>query len=78
MGVIPLSNVRLLAVFLALTCLVAVISVGWWAERHGYISIFGEACTDQGFDEPPSFDELVNDMGFSPYCARRIRDETWF
>jgi hypothetical protein len=32
----------------------------------------------EGFDPVPPYEELVTDYGKSPYCARLVRDETWF
>lgn len=57
---------------------VVLITAGWWASQQGYVSWFGAACTDEGYDPVPSYDELVTKYKKSPYCARRIRDETWF
>ncbi len=59
--------------------LVVLLLGGFWASRQGYVAWFGAACTDEGYgDPPPSFDELVNEHGLSPYCARYVRDETWW
>jgi hypothetical protein len=68
---------RLGAALLATTILALVVG-GSWASQQGYVSWFGTACTDEGYDPVPSYDELVTKYGKSPYCARLVRDETWF
>lgn len=54
----------------------------WWAGSRGYVPPVWEGgwgCSDVGYPSPPpSFEELVDDYGESPYCARRVRDEAWF
>jgi len=57
---------------------VVLVAGGWWASQQGYVSWFGTACTDEGYDPVPSYDELVTKYKKSPYCARHVRDETWF
>lgn len=53
----------------------------WWAGSRGYIPPVWEGgwgCSDVGYPSPPpSFDELVDAYGESPYCARRARGEEW-
>ena len=52
---------------------------GAWANQQGYIVITSVACTDQGNRGPvPSFEHLVTKEHLSPYCARRVRGETWW
>lgn len=63
---------------MATVLLMLLVLFGWWAGREGYISWFGTACTDQGFEPVPSYDDLVSKYGYSPYCARSLRGETWF
>ena len=63
--------------------LLIVLAIGvWWAGSRGYIPPMWEGgwgCSDVGYPSPPpSFDELVNEYGESPYCARRVRGEEWF
>jgi hypothetical protein len=60
------------------TAIVVLVLGGWWASQQGYVSWSGTACTDEGYDPVPSYAELVTKYKQSPYCARRIRDETWF
>lgn len=51
----------------------------WWADSQGFIAFGGVGCSDEGYPDPmPSYDELVDDYGKSPYCARHARGETWF
>lgn len=57
---------------------VLLIAGGWWASQQGYVAWFVTACTDEGYDPIPSYEELVTEYKKSPYCARRVRDETWF
>lgn len=53
--------------------------VGWWASHQGYIALETVTCTMENFQDPvPSFERLVTKYGKSPYCARLVRDETWF
>ena len=52
--------------------LVVLVVGGWWVSHQGYVSWFGTACTDEGYDPVPSYDELVTKYRKSPYCARRI------
>lgn len=65
---------------LALALLLA--TGAWWAGSRGYIPPFwqgGWGCSDVGYPSPPpSFDDLVNEYGESPYCARLVRGEAWF
>jgi hypothetical protein len=68
---------RVVAAVVSMT-FVVLVAGGWWASQQGYVSWFGTACTDEGYDPVPSYDELVTEYKKSPYCARRIRDETWF
>jgi len=59
--------------------LAVLVVFGWWASQQGYVSWFGTACTSEGFDDPPpSYEDLVSKYGKGPYCARRVRGETWF
>jgi hypothetical protein len=63
--------------------LAIVLALGvWWAGSRGYVPPMWEGswgCSDVGYpNPPPSFDELVNKHGESPYCARRVRGEEWF
>lgn len=51
---------------------------GWWASQQGYVAWFGTACTAEGYEPVPSYDELVTEYNKAPYCARLIRGETWF
>lgn len=69
---------RRVAVALVALAVIAVVVGGWWASRQGYVSWFATACTAEGYDPVPSYAELVNEYNKSPYCARLIRDETWF
>jgi len=78
MGPRELTSLRRSILGIALFVGAVVLVSGFWADRRGYISIFGGACTDQGFDPVPSYDELVEQYGLSPYCARQQRGETWF
>ncbi len=52
----------------------------WWATSQGFLRpLTGIGCTDEGYPDPmPSYDELVEDYGKHPYCARHARGETWF
>lgn len=51
----------------------------WWASSQGFIALGGTGCSDEGYPDPmPSYAELVEDHGKSPYCARHARGETWF
>ncbi len=68
---------RVGASLLATTIVVLTVG-GWWASQQGYVSWSGTACTDEGYDPVPSYAELLTKYNKSPYCARRIRDETWF
>ena len=54
------------------------IAGGWWASQQGYVAWFGTACTAEGYEPAPSYDELVTKYNKAPYCARLIRGETWF
>ena len=76
-----MGGVRRVA-FGALVLLFVVGVAAWWAGSRGYIPPVwngGWGCTDVGYPSPvPSFDELVNDYGESPYCARRVLGEEWF
>jgi hypothetical protein len=47
-------------------------------SQQGHVSWFGTACTHEGYDPVPSYDELVTKHEKSPYWARLVRDETWF
>lgn len=59
--------------------LLLVAAVGAWASHQGYIVITSVACTDQGYGGPiPSYQHLVTKEHLSPYCARRVRRETWW
>jgi hypothetical protein len=69
---------RLVVAVVSMTTFVVLVAGGWWASQQGYVSWFGAACTDEGYDPVPSYDELVTKYKKSPYCARRVRDETWF
>jgi hypothetical protein len=62
----------------AAAALVLLVCVGWWAGLKGYVSWGGTACTDEGYEPVPSYQELVTEHRKSPYCARLARDETWF
>jgi hypothetical protein len=62
---------------LVITIIAAPIAGGWWASQQGYVSWLGTACTAEGYDPVPSYDELVTKYKKSPYCARLIRGETW-
>lgn len=64
------------AVFVA--TLVVLATFVWWADEQGYLSLTGEACTDEGYSPEPTYDELRNKYGKSPYCARVYLDEAWF
>jgi hypothetical protein len=69
---------RRIAIILG-SLLLVVAAVGAWASHQGYIVITSVACTDQGYRGPiPSFEHLVNEEHLSPYCARRVRGETWW
>ena len=70
-------GLRVAAALLAAT-IIAVLAGGWWVSQQGYVSWFRTACTDEGYDPVPSYEELVTEYRKSPYCARLIRDETWF
>jgi hypothetical protein len=67
---------RTFAVLAAVT-LIAVAAFGWWASHQGYISLFGEDCSDEGFVGTPTYKELVETYGKSPYCARDYLGDTW-
>ncbi len=60
--------------------LVLAVGLGYlWVGRQGYIPVGTVTCTLEGFQDPvPSFEQLVTEYGKSPYCARLVRDETWF
>jgi hypothetical protein len=58
--------------------LVALATFAWWADQQGYISITGESCSDEGYFPEPTYEELRNKYGKSPFCARLYLDETWF
>lgn len=63
-------------VTVALACLGVFL---WWASSQGFIALGGVGCTDEGYPDPmPSYAELVEEYGKSPYCARHARGETWF
>ncbi len=68
---------RVIASLLAFL-IIAVLAGAWWVSRQGYVSWTGTACTDEGIDPSTSYGELVSDYGKSPYCARLVREETWF
>ena len=69
--------VRVLAAVVA-AAFVALATFAWWADAQGYISITGESCTDEGYSPEPTYEELRNKYGKSPYCARLYLNETWF
>ncbi|MDQ3541754.1 MAG: hypothetical protein M3440_13825, partial [Chloroflexota bacterium] len=54
----------------------------WWAASQGYVPPLwegGVGRTSEGYPSPmPSFNELVEEYGKSPYCTRVARDEAWF
>ncbi len=59
-----------------LSCLVA---TAGWAMHEGFVpALTGSVCTLIGYDPIPSYQVLTNDYNESPYCARRVRGETWF
>lgn len=70
-------GLRVVAALLATTIALLVVGARW-ASQQGYVSLFGTTCTLEGYDPVPSYAELVTKYKKSPYCARLIRDETWF
>lgn len=59
----------------------AVVVVGWWGIRHGYLAPeprVGGACVFNTYYHQPTYDELVNEYGYSPFCARVELNETWY
>ncbi len=75
----PSGRAKRLAVFVTLVLVLTVSAGLWWANSQGYVPDLRQGCTDEGYPVPmPSFDELVNDYGKDPYCARRARGEAWF
>jgi hypothetical protein len=65
------------AAALVATTIAVLVAGGWWARQQGYVSWTGTACTAEGYEPVPSYDELVTKYKKSPYCARLIRGETW-
>lgn len=70
-------DMRVFAAVIVAT-LVVLDTIVWWADEQGYISLTGEACTDEGYSPKPTYEELRDKYGKSPYCARVYLDETWF
>ncbi len=68
---------RTAAVLIA-SVVLAVVVVFVWASQQGYVSLRGQDCTDEGYNPTPSYDELVEEHGKTPYCARLYLGETWF
>ena len=70
---------RSVGLVLVVAAVGALVGVGSWATFQGYIPpLTGVACSAEGYAPLPSYDELVTTFGKSPYCARAIRNETWF
>jgi hypothetical protein len=64
---------------LAVPAVLLVVVFAWWANSQGYIAVGHVTCTLEGFRDPvPSYQDLVTEYGKRPYCARLVRDETWF
>lgn len=77
----PVGRARRVILGLIPVALGLALGVWLWAGSQGYVPPLwgGGGCTDEGYPSPmPSFDELVEDYGKSPYCARDARDEAWF
>lgn len=75
----PSGRAKRLAVLVGLLLVLSVSAGLWWANSQGYVPDLGQGCTDEGYPVPmPSYEELVNDYGKDPYCAREARDEAWF
>ena len=74
----PITGIALGGLVVAIALAMAV----WWAGSRGYIPPVWEGgwgCADVGYPSPPpSFSELINEHGESPYCARSVRGEEWF
>jgi hypothetical protein len=68
---------RVVSVLVAVVILTLGLGI-WWANTQGFIAVTGADCTAEGYRPLPSYDELVNDYGKSPYCARDAHGDTWF
>lgn len=77
----PTRRARRVAVVAFLSALALVAGVCWLGSQ-GYTPPVWEGswgCSDVGYPSPPpSYEDLVEIYGESPYCARRVRDEAWF
>ena len=75
----PSGRAKRLAVLVGLLLVLSVSAGLWWANHEGYVRDLNQGCSDEGYPDPmPSYDELVNDYGKDPYCARLARGEAWF
>lgn len=77
----PKSRTQIVS-FVAVSIALGLAVGAWWTGSRGFMPPVWKGswgCSDVGYPSPPpSFNELVDRYGESPYCARRVRGEAWF